>query len=736
MIHTPYTGKFFKWSCLSLILGLVIFIGKTISDFTSPYMKFHAVRSDASNLQILDRNNKPLTFSYQTRWNTHDNIALHEIPESFQQAFILAEDKRFFEHHGVDWQARASALSERIWSSNKSRGASTITEQVVRMLHPRARSYWSKWIEGLEAIALETQVSKSDILEFYLNQVPYASNRRGVVQAARFYFDRDLNTLSIKETLALAVLVRAPSKFDLNGGKVQIEDSINRLAKKLVEYNILDSESLINLKKHNLILSVAKTPTSSFHFVNYVREHIGNQSAWNQTKIVTTLDSNLQQFINDLLENRLKSLSSKNINNAAAIVIDSKTNEIIAWVSVGSKCKETMNKASGCLIDMVTVPRQPGSSLKPFLYGAALEKDWTAVTIIEDLPYSNRIGQGIHHFHNYSNSYYGKVTLRTALGNSLNIPALHTINYVTPEKYLFILQNLGFKSLTQAADYYDEGLALGNGEVTLFELAQAYSTFANRGIFSPLKITFYRDAPSDKKRIYSDEVSSLIGNILSDPWARNLEFSRGSVLNLPTQTAVKTGTSNDYRDAWAVGYNYRYVVGIWMGNADYSATDGITGSLGPSLALRGIFNELTKNTETAPLYISPKLVAKDVCINPEDLENQTLNCAMHTEYFLPEEEKSPVELATNKIDIFRPANGLEMAIDPRIPHNKQAFEMRLSGALETDTVEWVIDNEKHVPTLGITFLWPTKIGKHYVEAIIWRNGQVLTKTEKHVFNVK
>jgi penicillin-binding protein 1C len=173
-----------------------------------------------------------------------------------------------------------------------------------------------------------------------------------------------------------------------------------------------------------------------------------------------------------------------------------------------------------------------------------------------------------------------------------------------------------------------------------------------------------------------------------------------------------------------------------MGNADYSATDGITGSLGPSLALRGIFNELTKNTETAPLYISPKLVAKDVCINPEDLENHTLNCAMHTEYFLPEEEKSPVELTTNKIDIFRPANGLEMAIDPRIPHNKQAFEMRLSGALETDTVEWVIDNEKHAPTLGITFLWPTKIGKHYVEAIIWRNGQVLTKTEKHAFNVK
>lgn len=733
-----YVGKFLKWFRRLLIIVVVVFIGKTALDFTSPYKNFHSIRSDAGNLQILDRDGKPLTFSYQNQWNTYDNIALHEIPELLQQAFIAAEDKRFFEHHGVDWLARGNALWERIKHGRTSRGASTITEQVVRMLHPRKRSYWSKWIEGLEAIALETQVGKADIFEFYLNQVPYSSNRRGVIQAARFYFGRDVNTLSTKEMLALAVLVRAPSKFDLYDGKVQIEDSINRLASTLAQRNILDAQSVLSLKKYDLVLSSTKLPVQAFHFVDYVREHTGSEAAWNQSKIVTTLDGNLQQFIEGLLENRLKSMSSKNINNAAAIVIDNKTHEILAWVSVGSKCKKTDNQASGCKIDMVTVPRQPGSALKPFLYGAAMEKGWTAATIIDDSPYSDSVGKGIHHFHNYSNTYYGKVTLRTALGNSLNIPALHTINYVTPEKYLSILQTLGFKSLTRSADFYDEGLALGNGEVSLFELAQAYSAIANRGIFEPLKITFYRDAPSEKKRIYSDEISSLIGNILSDPWARNLEFGRSSVLNLPTQTAVKTGTSTDYRDAWAMGYNHRYTVGIWMGNTDYTPTDGITGSLGPALALRAIFNELTKNSETAPLYLSPKLVAKDVCIKPEDTERKNPDCARHTEYFVPQEEekKSAVAPASDKINIFRPANGMEMAVDPRIPPKKQVFEMRLSGALETDEVEWIIDDKKHNRTTGTKFLWPTEKGKHYVEAIVWRGSKILLKTEKHLFNVK
>ena len=728
-------GKIFKRFCQFLLVIFILLLAKTIFDFKFPYQDFRSITSDSNNLQILDRDGKPLTFSYQNRWNSSDNIALHQIPEILQKAFLISEDRRFFEHHGVDWLARGSAALQHVKRDNFSRGASTITEQVVRMLHPHRRSYWAKWIEGLEAIALETKASKPDILEFYLNQVPYTANRRGVVQAARFYFNRDINTLNTKEILALVVLVRAPSKFDLYAGKVQIDDAVKRLSEALLERKLLDAESVANLEKYDLVLDPAKLSIEAMHFVDYVRRHPENKLVRDQSKIVTTLQGNLQIFTKDLLENRLKALESKNIKNAAALVVNHKTHEILAWVSVGIDCEKTANEARGCKIDMVTVPRQPGSTLKSFLYAAALEKGWTAATIINDAPYSEKVGKGIHHFHNYSKGYYGKVSLRMALGNSLNIPALHAAAYVTPEKYLPILQNLGFESLRQSADFYGDGLALGNGEVTLFEMVQAYAALANQGEFAPLKITFDQSEQLQKKQIYSAEVASLIGNILSDPWARNLEFGRSSVLNLPTQTAVKTGTSTDYRDAWAVGYNHEYAVGIWMGNVDYVPTDGITGSLGPSLALRGIFNELTKNSETAPLFLSPKLIAKDVCANPQE----ATNCATYPEYFLPETaERKVVELKLpeKKIEIFRPTDGLEMAFDPRIPSEKQAFEMSLSGILESDEVEWQIDQESKERMLGSKFLWLIKKGKHRVKATVWRDGKILAKTEERVFNVK
>ncbi len=733
-----YARKLLKWSRRIIIVVLLIFVGKTATDFSSPYSDFHSIRSDAASVQILDRTGHPLTFSYQNRWNTSDAVPLHEFPEFLQNAFTLSEDKRFFEHYGVDWIARGNALWQRFRYGQSARGASTITEQVVRMIHPRPRSFWSKWIEGLEALSLEMRAGKADILEFYLNQVPYAANRRGVVQASRYYFNRDVNTLGTKEMLALAVLVRAPSKFDLFEGKVQIEESIRRLAETMRSNGKIDESSLYNLDTYDLALEPSKLPAQAFHFVDYVRGATGSESSWNQSKVTTTLDGNLQQFVQDLLENRLKSLSSRNITHAAALVVDHKTHEILAWVSVGARCKETQNQASGCKIDMVTVPRQPGSALKPFLYASAIKKGWTPATIIDDSPFSDTVGKGIHHFHNYSNTYYGKVTLRTALGNSLNIPAVHTINYVTPEHYLSQLHALGFSTLRRGADFYDDGLALGNGEVSLFELVQAYAALPNRGVFEPLKITFYRDAPLDKKQVYSEEVTSLISNILSDPWARMLEFGRSSVLNLPTQTAVKTGTSTDYRDAWAMGYNHRYVVGIWMGNTDYTPTDGITGSLGPSLALRGIFNELSKNIETAPLYLSPKLIAKEVCIDAEDIERNTPDCSTRTEYFLADKstEKEPESVPTQSIKIARPANHLEMAIDPRIPREKQAFEMRLAGVLDTDEVEWTLDDKKYDRTFGAKFLWPTEKGKHSISATIWRDGKVLTTTDTHSFRVK
>ncbi|MEZ0262514.1 MAG: transglycosylase domain-containing protein [Alphaproteobacteria bacterium] len=660
-----------------------------------------ALRSEAQTLQITDRAGQPLTISYQNRWNVYDNLPLYAIPQFLQEAFIVAEDKRFFGHGGVDWQARGSALVQNWTARHVVRGASTITEQVVRMINPRPRNIWSKWVEGWEAALLEASYAKPDILEFYLNQLPYASNRRGVAQAARFYFNRDLATLNPREMLALAVLARAPSSYDLYNGGTKIDAAITRLAASMVERGVMKAEEAAQLTAKPFELARPAAPIDALHFAQYVRGQPG--SAGNI--IHSTLDSNLQAKVQGIIDTRVAGLSRKNLHNAAVLVADHTTGEILAWVVAGDEKTK--------LIDAVTVPRQPGSAQKPLLYAMALDKGWTPATIIDDSPLAGAVGTGLHWFKNYSNTYYGRITLREALANSLNIPAVRTIGYVGASKYLNTLHRLGFESLDRGVEVYDEGLALGNGEVTLLELVTGFTALANKGVYRPLRYTLDDAGARQSERIWSAEAASLIGNILSDPYARRLEFGAGSVLNLPVQTAAKTGTSTDYRDAWSVGYNHKYVVGIWMGNLDHSPTDGVTGASGPALALRSVFNELNKHAEARPLWLSPKLSRKDVCIeDPEDPER----CHMRSEYFMEGGEAKTATAATeHEFAILKPTDGLQMAIDPRIPHDFQKFQFVMHGLGEGQQVEWILNGEP-VATSGGKYLWPVRRGKYKLSA--------------------
>ncbi len=686
----------------------------------------HAIQSDAQTLEITDRNGKPLTISYQNRWNVYDSVPLYAIPEFLQQAFITSEDKRFFGHGGVDWQARGSALLQDWKSGRVVRGASTISEQVVRMINPRPRSLWAKWVEGVESMLLERDYSKADILEFYLNQVPYASNRRGVVQAARYYFGRDLSTLSRREMLALAVLARAPSSYDLYKDPTKIEGPVNRLADALAAQGVLTPQDARDMRSQPFQLGKPSSPVNAEHFAAYVRAYAQGTG----TELHSTLDADLQSTVQSIIDDRVHALSHKNLHNAGAIVIDHTTGEILAWVVAAANDP----KAPGNAIDAVTVPRQPGSAQKPLLYALALDRGWTPATIIDDAPLSEAIGTGLHNFKNYSNTYYGRITLREALANSLNIPALLTINHVGTQTYLDALHRMGFENLDRGAAIYDEGLALGDGEVTLLELAQGFTTLANRGVFRPLRFTMDDAGQGSKQRIYSEEAASLIGNILSDPWARRLEFGNGSVLNLPIQTAVKTGTSTDYRDAWTVGYNYKYVVGIWMGNLDRAPTDGVTGSTGPALALRSIFNELNKNAVSQPLYLSPRLLRKDICVeDPRDADK----CYMRSELFIPGTEPGEKTARAERphFEITKPTDGLQMAIDPRIPMDMQKLPFTMHGLQPDQEVEWVL-NGKSLATSGDKYLWTLSRGHFTLSANVKEGRQTVFSTPEISYLVK
>ncbi len=683
---------------------------------------------DSERAAITDRNGVPLGVSYQNRWNSFDYVPLHAIPDFLLQAILTSEDRHFYQHHGVDFAALAGAAWQDVKSRSRVRGGSTISEQVVRILHPRPRTLWSKWVELWEALLLESRASKGEILEFYCNELPYASNRRGVVQAASHYFDRDLSTLTRKEMLALVVLARAPSGYDLYRDSQRVEPAIGRLAQAMD----LPPAEREEIAAAPLVLDSNDWSEDAPHFVSWLRRRLPREEAGRTIR--STLDIHLQRLVRDIVAERLRSLSKLTVGNAAAIVVDHRSNEVLAWVVVGGT--ESLQHADDA-IDAVVSPRQPGSALKPFLYAAALDQGWSPATMLDDSPMAETIGSGLHEFKNYSRSFYGRITLREALGNSLNIPALRTIGFVGPAPYLDRLHRLGFASLNRDVSIYKEGLALGNGEVTLFEMAQGYAALAEKGVFRPLK-TVQDEAPPERgEQVYSPEAASLIGNILSDPLARHLEFGYSSVLNLPVQTAVKTGTSTDYRDAWTMGFDSRYVVGIWMGNLDRSPMDGVTGAVGPALALRSIFAELHLDERTQPLYLSPRLVRKEVCLKT-DAET---GCTQRSEFFLSGTEESSIEPPGEPpIELSRPTQGLQMAFDPRIPPELQSFDFRIDGLTgkcePSCTVDWRLNGARLATTDGGDYRWPVRRGKYDLRAEVHRGGELLFASGDIHFQVK
>lgn len=675
---------------------------------------FHDIVSDTNAVRITDRLGRPLNISYQNQWNNFDYVPLYNVPDFLKKTFIYSEDKNFYDHQGLNWKARLSALWQNIRHRQVVRGASTITEQVVRTITPRPRTIWSRWIEGFESAALEKSVTKQDILEFYLNQVPYAANRRGVVQAARYYFNRDLNTLSPKEMLALTVLVRSPSGYDLYQSPDTIEKPLQRLASAMQKDGLINDADYKSITTDKLRLERFTLPTEARHFARYAR-----LTTTQSNLLKTTLDSELQTQIQSIIDNRLKTLSSRHVANAGVLVADYQTGEILAWVVGGAT--DTATPANE--IDVITTPRQPGSALKPFLYASALDKGWTGATLINDSPMAEAVGHGLHRFKNYSNINYGQITLREALGNSLNIPALLTIGHVGSGDYLSTLQKLGFKSLALNSDVYDEGLALGNGEVTLLEMVTAYAALANHGEYRPLHIFQQNNTPINKTHVYSEEATSIIGNILSDSKARRLEFGSGSVLNFPLQTAAKTGTSTDYRDAWTMAYNDRYVVGIWMGNLDRAPMNNVTGASGPALAMRSIFAILNDNRKTKPLYLSPRLVSHSICIRPPNADG---SCPKRNEWFkagtLPT-DTTPNKPNTN-IELVRPTEGLQIAYDPRIPTAHQNFRFEIKGVADKHKIKWILDNEVLGEGVSPTMLWPVQKGQHILSVQISNTDNV------------
>jgi penicillin-binding protein 1C len=485
-----------------------------------------------------------------------------------------------------------------------------------------------------------------------------------------------------------------------------------------------------DLKRKEAVL-----PVRAEHFVQYVHQLQPPADARGKGRLRTTLDSVLQRIVQTILDNRLKDLSNRGAKNGAVLIVDHQRNEALAWVNSGAG----LDDVPASWIDAVTSPRQPGSTLKPLLYALALEKGWTAATLVDDSPLSEPVGRGLHSYHNYSRIHYGPLRVRQALGNSLNIPAVRAIQFVGVDEFLACLHELGIQSLEQHPDYYGDGLALGNGEITLLELVQAYTVLARQGTYRPLKFfTTAEPRREDIRRVFSAETASLIGNILSDPEARRLEFDNGSLLRFPVQTAIKTGTSSDYRDAWAVGFNHGFTVGVWIGNLDHVATDGITGANGPALILRSVLAELNRHQDTRPLYLSPRLVKAEIC-RDTGLQADG-HCASLSEWFVPgTEPKTKTEplMDVKPVYLRHPTQGMQLAMDPRIPDDQEAFVFRLANLPQPTPVDWYVDDRLVGSTAIGEYLWRLQRGVHSVRVRMWSaNSGSFKETPEVGFIVK
>jgi penicillin-binding protein 1C len=668
--------------------------------------------------QVLARDGTRLNVTLQNAWNDTDQVALSQVPPLLTRAFILAEDQRFASHNGIDWHARLAALWQNLRAGSAVRGASTISEQVVRMLHPRPRTVWSRWLEGFEAGRLESRCPKDRILEFYLNQVPYGDRRRGVAQAARLYFNRSLDTLSPGELLALVVLVRSPAGMDLRHNQARPLAAIGRLAQRLTDEGTLSAAQQIDIEHSSPTPAAPGAGLEAGYFVSHVQggEHVADGRTPREMR--TTLDPHFQARTDQILGSALAQLARRRVRDGAVLVIDNERNEILAWVVGHNAAAGDPPAGAGRGFDTVLTPRQPGSTMKPLLYALALERGWTPATMIDDSELSEAVGGGVHTFHNYSHEHYGPIRLREALGNSLNIPAVKTLKFVGREAFLARLHDLGIQSLTQHPDFYGDGLALGNGEVTLYEMTQAYTVLARQGRLLPLTARMDETGTREERRVYSPEIARLVGDMLADPDARRLEFGAG--LQFPVETAIKTGTSSDYRDAWAIAYDYRHTVAAWMGNLDGSAMNGVTGSVGPAMVLRSVFSELNRNQETRDLGPKRGLVAARIC--RRDGQPATPDCEAVTEWFmpgtLPRAARTLAPAPVAEVRLLLPTPGLQVARDPRIPAEFEALTMEVSHVAGLSAVEWYVDGRLVTTTAGPRYDWPLAPGTHEVHSLV------------------
>jgi penicillin-binding protein 1C len=694
---------------LRLFLALVLYtLGFTASVAQAVLPSFAVVKEKRtiSEALLLDRNGEVIhELRVDPTGRRLDWKTLAEISPSLINAVIQSEDRRFFEHHGVDWRALAIAAVKNL-SSSRARGASTITMQLASILQGRraqARRDWrEKWEQIQSAREIERSWTKNQILEAYLNLISYRGDLQGIAAAAQGLFDKEAHGLNDVDSWILAALIRSPNA---PADKVARRAcAIGRRFEALKDCGFVEAKA-----RKALAPGLAIKPR--VNLAPHVAEHLLGSVPYNSTRsrsVTSTLDGKLQRFATDVLREQILALKAQNVNDGAVLVVDNKTGDILAYVGNSGEL------ASARFVDGVRAPRQAGSTLKPFLYGLAFEQRLlTPASLLDDSAMDISDPRGIYRPRDYDEHFRGLVTARTALASSLNIPAVKTLGIVGTETFLRRLRELNFAGLKEDGDFYGPSLALGSADVTLWNLVNAYRTLVNGGRWS--SIGYAPGETRTERRVFSEESAYLVSSILSDRESRSLTFGFEGPLATRFWTAVKTGTSKDIRDNWCVGYSSKYTVGVWVGNFSGAPMWNVSGMSGAAPIWLEVMNWLHRNEPSHRPEI-PRGVLEKVSDDP-------LQRSRRPEWFIRGTEPVIYKVVAPQLQhrIIYPADGTVMALDPDIPNERQ--KVFFEAKPQDKRLQWMVDSVV-IGDAGGAVSWSPKSGNHSAALVDLENRVV------------
>ena len=590
--------KWLKWLGVAATLVIALYWGVP---WLAPLPE--GLRQELPESRIaFDRNGKVLCRLLYDKRFRHERVALGAVPPALIDATLAAEDKRFFQHAGIDFLALCRSLRDNVRRFRTVSGASTISQQLVKISSPPTRrSLWTKLREMMIARQLEMRFSKEQILEMYLNRLDYGGMNRGCSSAAQCYFQKPVSELSVAESALLAGLPQAPSRLNPlrhpDAAKQRQCTIISRLTKMQPDRaSELERTALEPLRFRPL-----RERSIAQHAVSLALRTCGDE-----TRVRITVDYDLQNEVEVTLRNEVAALASRNVHNAAAVVIDNATGEILALAG-----SSDFNSPLGGQINGALRPRSAGSTLKAFTYLLAFEKGASPGDIIADVSTRYPDSGGFFTPENYDRVFHGPMSLREALANSENAAAVRLLQKIGGAgKLLDTLHQLRFTNLEKGVDHYGLGLTIGNAEVRLLDVVNGYACIARMGEYRPWKIVAQPDG--NPERVFSADICYLLADVLSDNAARSPAFGSESPLRFTFRVGCKTGTSSDFRDNWCIAFTPCFTVGVWMGNQNGSPMQGVSGVTGAATAVHLIMTKLALRGEMTWYARPPGVVAAAV----------------------------------------------------------------------------------------------------------------------------